>query len=224
MAEAKNESWKKARTTGQWSKVMFKTAPTLHKEWLGMVAASTRRGKLPEKLKHLIWTAVDAVVTHLYAPGAILHAQEAMENGASVAEVMDTFRLACIPATRGLDVAYPLLAAALAKKQGGQKKSGEDVAMNLSPEFTMAYDAFIAGQTPGGLDDRSRCLITLAVVSNPATLDRAATERTIQQALDMGIDAEEILEAMEVASLIATHAFSISMDGLAETFAARAGK
>jgi len=219
-----NESWKKARTTGQWSKVMFKTAPTLHKEWLGMVAASTQRGKLPEKLKHLIWTAVDAVVTHLYAPGAILHAQEAMDNGASVAEVMDTFRLACIPATRGLDVAYPLLAAALAKKQGGQVQGGADVAMNLSPEFTKAYDTFIAGKTPGGLDERSRCLITLAVVSNPATLDRAATEHTIQQALDMGIDAEEILEAMEVASLIATHAFSISMDGLADTFAARAGK
>ena len=122
------------------------------------------------------------------------------------------------------DVAYPLLAAALAKKQGGQAQGGADVAMNLSPEFTKAYDTFIAGRTPGGLDEHSRCLITLAVVSNPATLDRAATERTIQQALDMGIDAEEILEAMEVASLIATHAFSISMDGLAETFAARAGK
>lgn len=121
-----NESWKKLRTTGQWSNVMFKTAPTLHEEWFGMVAASTKRGKLPEKMKHLIWTAVDAVVTHLYAPGAILHAQEAMENGASVAEVMDTFRLACIPATRGLQTAYPMLAAALAKKAGrsGAGRSG----------------------------------------------------------------------------------------------------
>ena len=223
MTDAK-ESWKKQRTTGQWSRVMAKNAPSLHKEGLGMVAASTKRGKLPEKLKHLIWVAVDTVATHLYAPGAILHAQEAMAHGASVAEVMDTLRLACIPSTRGLQDGYPLLAAALAKKQAAGSKGGADVAAGTSPDFMRAYETFVNSSMPGGLDARSRCLVKLAVVSNPATADREQTGLTIQQALDLGVDADEILEVMEIASLIGSHAFSITLDGLADTFVAKAAE
>ena len=233
MVEA-NASWKKTRTTGQWTRVMAKHGPSLHKEWLAMVAASTKRGKLPEKLKHLIWTAVDAVPTHLYAAGAALHAEVAMEHGATVPEVMDTLRLACLPTMRGLHAGYPLLAAALSKAGKLQPKADRpqpaasqgwaEIAERLSPDFKRAYDTFIAGQMPGGLDARSRCLITLAVFSNPATADKEGTEKAIQQALDLGIDAEEILEAMEIASLIASHAFSITMDNLADALAAHSAK
>ena len=219
-----NESWKKTRTTGQWAKVMAKNAPSLHKEWLGMVAASTKRGKLPEKLKHLIWVAVDTVATHLYAPGAVLHAQEAMTHGATVAEVMDTLRLACIPSTRGLQDGYPLLVEALGKKRAAGSRGGAEVAAGTSPEFMRAYDTFVNSSMPGGLDARSRCLVKLAVVSNPATADREQTRATIQQALDLGVDADEILEVMEIASLIGSHAFSITLDGLADTFAGHAAK
>ena len=69
------------------------------------------------------------------------------------------------------------------------------------------------------LSDALSTLVKLAVVSNPATADREQTGLAIQQALDLGVDADEILEVMEIASLIGSHAFSITLDGLADTFA-----
>ncbi len=219
MSEPK-ESWKTVRTTNRWANLLARHAPTLHKEWIGMFVASTKRGKLPEKMKHLVWVAVDTVVTHLYSSGAILHSQEAMAHGATVAEVMDTLRLACIPATRGLRHGYPLLAEALAKRQA-KSTSKADVAPSIGQDFMKSYQAFIDGQLPGGLDARHRSLIKLAVVCNPATAYPEETRAAIEEALDLGADAGEILEVMELATLITAHAFSISLDGLAETLTQR---
>ena len=204
--------WKSMRTSSGWANFMAKRAPALHKEWLGMFIASTKRGKLSEKMKHLVWVATDVVVTHLYSPGAVLHAQEALAHGATLAEVMDTLRLACIPATRGLHEGYAVLAEAMAAKQGG---TASDFAASFSTEFTRSYQAFIDGQLQDGLDARSRLLVRLAVVSNPATAYRDETRTTIHQALELGVDPEELLEVMEISSLITSHAFSITLSGLA---------
>ncbi|HXC38952.1 MAG TPA: carboxymuconolactone decarboxylase family protein [Burkholderiales bacterium] len=215
MTEA-NASWKTARTTGQWVKIMGTYAPALKKEFLGLVAASGRRGKCSEKLKHLIWVAGDSVVTHLYAPGAALHAEEALDNGATIGEVMDTLRIASLPLANGLKVGHSVLASVL-RESGSQ--AGAETAAAFSPEFMRAYHTFATSGSPGGLDERSRCLITLSVVSCPAIADREAIERSVREALKLGIDPEQILEVMELATLIGTHAFASGLDRMAEALA-----
>jgi len=216
MTEA-NASWKTARTTGQWVKIMGTYAPALKKEFLGLVAASSRRGKCSEKLKHLIWVAGDSVVTHLYAPGAALHAEEALDNGATIGEVMDTLRIASLPLANGLKVGHSVLAAVLQEGRSGVAAEAE--AAGFSPEFMRAYNTFATSGTPGGLDERSRCLITLSVMSCPAIADREAIERSVREALKLGIDPEQILEVMELATLIGTHAFASGLDRIAEALA-----
>jgi len=213
-----NASWKKARTTGQWVKIMGTYAPALKKEFLGLVAASGSRGKCSEKLKHLIWVAGDSVVTHLFAPGAALHAEEALDNGATIGEVMDTLRIASLPLANGLKVGHSVLATVL--KEGGSTAE----AAGFSPEFMRAYNTFATSGTPGGLDERSRCLITLSVVSCPAIADREAIERSVREALKLGIDPEQILEVMELAALIGTHAFASGLDRMADALASHSAQ
>lgn len=222
-----SDSWKKARTTGQWAQILGKHGRPLQKDWLAVVAASTRRGKLPEKIKHLIWTAVDSVVNHLYAPGAALHAEEALAAGATIPELMDTLRIACLPTITGLQDGYALLAEALDKPGAGAQTGAGDwtrAAERLSPEFLSAYRNFADSRMPGGLDARNACMVTLAVLSCPAIMDREKLKVAIRQALDLGIDNAEILEAMELASLIGTHAFANSLDKLSDALDAHAGR
>ena len=218
-----NTAWKRQRTSGPWAKVLKQHAPTLHKEWLATVAEATKRGKLSEKLKHLVWVAVDSVPTHLYAPGAALHAEEALAHGASVAELMDTLRIACLPSMRGLQDGYELLAAEL-HGSPAQPKHWSQYAAELSPDFKRAFDAFMDGQTPGGLDARGRCLVALAVLSTPATADREGTRQAIQQALKLGVEPNEIIEVMELASMIGAHAFSNVLGSISDALARHSAK
>jgi alkylhydroperoxidase/carboxymuconolactone decarboxylase family protein YurZ len=214
------QSWKKARTSGNWIKVLKTHAPALHREFAGIVAASSRRGKVPEKLKHLIWVAVDSVGTHLFAPGAALHAEEALANGATVGELMDTLRIASLPLNDGLKEGYAALAAVL--KEAGRELP--DQGGDLSPEFTRAYQAFAHSSSPGGLDERSRCLVALAVFACPAVIDRKSMEASMREGLRLGIEPDEMLEAMELASLIGTHAFASGLDRMAPAMDERAVK
>jgi alkylhydroperoxidase/carboxymuconolactone decarboxylase family protein YurZ len=213
-------SWKRQRSSGQWAKLLRQYAPTLHKEWVGTMAAA-QRGKVSEKLKHLIWVAVDSVFTHLYPSGAKLHAEEAFANGATIGEVMDTLRIAAMPATRGLKAGYELLETRLQGAAAPQQKSWPELAKRMSPKFKSAWDVFMDGRMPGGLDDRSRCLVALAVSSTPAIADRDGIDRAIEQALKLGVDPDEIVEVMELASLIGSHAFSNILDNLGDELARR---
>jgi alkylhydroperoxidase/carboxymuconolactone decarboxylase family protein YurZ len=186
-----------------------------------MAAAQT--GKVSEKLKHLIWVAVDSVSTHLYPSGAKVHAEEAFANGATIGELMDTLRLAAMPSLRGAKVGFELLEAQLRAANPAQG-NGSKVAAGLGSDFKRTWDVFMEGRMPGGLDDRSRSLVALAVASTPAVADREGMDKAIQQALALEVDPEEIIEVMELASLIGSHAFSNLLDNLADELARRSSE
>lgn len=217
-----SESWKQNRTTGQWAKILGKHAKPLQKDWFAMVAASTKRGKLSEKMKHLIWTAVDAVPTHLYQPGGALHAEEALNAGASVAELMDALRIASLPTIQGLRDGYAILEAEVAKT--GEAGDWRRAAERLGPEFIKAYENFAASRMPGGLSDKDGVLVEIGVLGCPAVMDREGLQKAIRRALDLGHDKETIAEAMEIASLIGTHAFSLLLDRISEPLDRHAAK
>ena len=221
MSDTNLGSAKRPRVLGNWGKVLKQHAPILHAEWRAVSDATFKKSKLTPKLKHLVWLAVDSVSTHLYGPGAVLHAEEALENGATVGELMDTLRLACLPSNRGLEMGFEFLSAEL---NGGPSKSWPELATELSPEFKRAYDKFIDGESPGGLDARSRCLVALAVFSNPAVADREGTRQTIRQAVELGIERDVIIEVMELGAMLRAHAFSNILDEIADAIARHSKK
>jgi alkylhydroperoxidase/carboxymuconolactone decarboxylase family protein YurZ len=164
------------------------------------------------------------VATHLYPSGAALHAEEALAHGATVGELMDTLRIAsALASTQGLQFGL----AQLVELQGGGKPASKDwaqLAAELNPDFKRAFDQFLDGQMPGGLDARGRCLVKLAVANNPATADREVTRQALQEALKLGVDSEEIVEVMLLASMIGSHAFSNILDNISETLAKHSAK
>jgi alkylhydroperoxidase/carboxymuconolactone decarboxylase family protein YurZ len=186
------------------------------------------------KLRHLLWVAVDAVPSHLYAPGIELHARLAIEHGATVAEVFEALEIAStscersfthalpvvIEVARAAGVAVPDTKRALTAEQEavraafvareGTWPSSLDLALHLLPDYLGAQlHMNHAAPALGGLDARSRALIFLAVYACPAMLDLEAVRHHARCCIDHGATTEELIEALKCASGIGIHAFSM---------------
>lgn len=69
----------------------------------------TRTDVLDARMMHLICIAINAAPTHLYVEGLRTHIREALNNGATTAEIVEVIQLASITGLRTLEVALPLL-------------------------------------------------------------------------------------------------------------------
>jgi len=217
-----------------WQTTMARLAPETFARMMKFYEASTTEGRLSLKLRHLIWVAVDAVPTHFYPSGIELHARLALQHGASVAEVMEALEVAGTVGESSFRVALPILmeeiaAAGLPGVDHGPALSAKAVrikenyveryghwphwmecALRALPEFFTAMLALNHGGN-GGLDDKSREIVLLAVSSCPAILDVEAIRRHTRRCLALGLAAEDLLEAVQCASGIGIHAYSIGV-------------
>ncbi len=66
-------------------------------------------GLLSPKMRELIFIAIDASVTHLYAPGLRVHIRNALEMGISKEEIMEVIQLVSALGIHAYTVAAPLL-------------------------------------------------------------------------------------------------------------------
>ena len=79
-------------------------------------------------------------------------------------------------------------------------------AVELDPEFTAAYaDLAAVPERNGHLDARSRALIALAVSASVATLDPAGVRTAVAQAARAGATREEVVKAVQLASVLGVH-------------------
>lgn len=66
-------------------------------------------GLLSPKMRELIFIAIDASVTHLYAPGLRVHIRNALELGISKEEIMEVIQLVSALGIHAYTVSAPLL-------------------------------------------------------------------------------------------------------------------
>lgn len=219
-----------------WLSAMKQLAPERHARLMKFYAASQSPGLLSPKLRHLLWIAVDAVPTHIYPPGIELHARLALDHGATVAEVVEALEIATticersfvhalpavIEAAREAGAAVPDTARSLSGAEreirdayvarDGAWPSGLDLALRLLPDYLGAQLRMNHGAgLPGGLDARSRALIFLAIHACPATLDMAGVRHHARRCLELGATTGELVEAVQCASGIGIHAYSMGM-------------
>lgn len=71
-----------------------------------------RRGALEPRWKELVFVVADLAVSHLFRPGALLHARNALHYGATLQQVAEAIALTVVPVTRTIDLGLPALARA----------------------------------------------------------------------------------------------------------------
>jgi alkylhydroperoxidase/carboxymuconolactone decarboxylase family protein YurZ len=67
--------------------------------------------------------AVDASITHMYAPGTGRHIQTALMLGATIEEIMEVFKICVAQGMQASNIGIPLLADELQRGQVTEKRT-----------------------------------------------------------------------------------------------------
>lgn len=115
------------RERGYWHEellgAMLRLDPDFFEAYLNFSAAPWRKGVLPPKIKELIYIAIDASTTHLYAPGLRLHIANALKYGATKEEIMEVFELTSVLGIHTCTVGVPILMEEVKKIEQGANDS-----------------------------------------------------------------------------------------------------
>ena len=197
----------------------------------------------------LIYVALDGSATHPFRSGLALHMQLALESGASAQEIIDVLRLATAQGLDGCNIGIGVLVdelaaaghdtsslqAPLSDKQSVLRETylarfGDwpdfcDQWLRLDPGyFALVLDLLAGARPAGGLDDESRCLISLALNGCFTALNPDGLRLQIRRALRLGIDKAKILQVLQMTAHLGVHACAIGMPILVEAIGEKAAK
>jgi alkylhydroperoxidase/carboxymuconolactone decarboxylase family protein YurZ len=103
----------KMKAAGQWNAAwdaFFEIDP----EWTEAIIAASlpvyTSGIFTPKLAELLSIAVDASITHMYAPGTRRHIQSALKVGATMEEIMEVFKICVAQGMQANNLGVPILA------------------------------------------------------------------------------------------------------------------
>ena len=111
----------KMKAAGQWNTAwdaFFEIAPA----WTEAIIAASlpvyTSGVFTPKLAELLSIAVDASITHMYAPGTRRHIQSALKVGATPEEIMEVLKICVSQGLQASNLGVPILAEELQRAQG----------------------------------------------------------------------------------------------------------
>jgi alkylhydroperoxidase/carboxymuconolactone decarboxylase family protein YurZ len=209
------------------------------KTYLELSAVPWRKNHLDAKTKELIYIAIDANATHLYLPGVTQHVKAALSQGATPQEIMEVLELCATLGIHAMNIGVPILAEVLAEKglRNGPTPLNEyqekvkaqfveargywhefwDEMLELDPELFAAYTDFssVPWKT-GPLPPYVKELIYIAFDTAATHLYVKGLRQHIVNALDLGATSQQILEVMEIASVLGIHAVTSAAPILSE--------
>jgi alkylhydroperoxidase/carboxymuconolactone decarboxylase family protein YurZ len=230
-----------------WTDGLLRLDPAFLETYGNYAGYPAATGPLSPKMRELIYVALDGSATHLFRSGLALHMQLALEQGASAQEIVDVLRLATAQGLEGCYVGVGILAEELAMAgldSGQATLSNEQTALRDAyvaqfgdwPDFcnhwlradpgyfAVMLDLLAVGPQAGELDERSRCLIALALNGCFTALNSHGLRLQIRRALRFGIDQREILQVLQMTAHLGVHACAVGVPILLEAIGEKAGK
>jgi alkylhydroperoxidase/carboxymuconolactone decarboxylase family protein YurZ len=209
---------------GAWD-VVRDLDPGFVEAYVQMAEVPERSGNLDPKLRSLIALAVDANVTHLDREGVRERVHEARAAGASDAEILEVLECVATVSVHAMNVGVGVLMSVLEDRgeQAGlppltsyQQSLKEDFTsrrgywnptwdeiLAVAPEMFAAYTEFSAHPwKTGHLSPLVKELVYIAFDTSVTHLYTVGLRLHIENALGYGATAEQIVEVMEIASLI----------------------
>jgi|SRR5581483_4681222 len=201
-----------------------------------------RSGPLEPKVKELVYIAVDSAATHMFEPGIRQHVRLALGHGATAEEIMEVLELTATLGIHACTVGVPILveeleaagrplSRELTERQREVKTEFErtrgywnefwDELLLLDAEFFDAYTRFSGVPwTSGVLEPKVKELIYTAFDVAATHLYTPGLRQHIRNALGYGATREEVLEVIELASVIGIHSCAVGVPILLEELAA----
>ncbi|MGH3267230.1 MAG: carboxymuconolactone decarboxylase family protein [Trebonia sp.] len=234
---------------GTWSDAwgsILRLDPEFLLAYLDFSAVPWRQNYLPDKIKELIYIAVDANATHMYLPGVRQHIKAALAAGATGAEIMEVLELSATLGIHAMNIGVPILVEVLEEKgmrtgpvplTGRQQEIKAeftkargywhefwDDMLELDPELFAAYTEYSAVPWRAGtLEPKVKEFIYISFDTAATHLYVKGLRAHIVNAVGYGATAQEILEVMEIASLLGIHAVTTAAPILVEELAAAGG-
>ncbi len=226
-----------------WERILELDADFLH-AYLQWAAVPLRKRQLEEKVREFIFIAADAAATHLYEPGIRQHVRAALDLGASAAEVMEVIELTSTLGIHACNLGVPLLMEVLTEegmRTGAAPRTSRqeqlkaefvasrgywhefwDGLLELDPELFAAYLDFSAVPwRTGVLTPKVKELVYIAFDAAATHLYVPGLKLHMRNAVRLGATAGEILEVLEIVSVIGIHAATVGAPILAKELRSR---
>jgi alkylhydroperoxidase/carboxymuconolactone decarboxylase family protein YurZ len=201
-----------------------------------------RSGVLDPKIKEFVYIAVDAAATHLFVPGIRQHIKQAIGYGATAQEIMEVLELTSTLGIHACNIGVPILFEELeaagqavpselserqealktdfTEKRGYWHQFWNEILL-LDPDFFEAYTRFSSVPwVTGTLEPKVKELIYTACDVSATHLYEKGLRLHIANAIGYGATREEIMEVIELASVIGIHSANVGVPILLEELAA----
>src|SRR6185312_15754815 len=240
--EIKDEFIKVRGTWGDAWEDVLRLDPEFLASYLKFSAVPWRKNHLDDKVKEFIYLAVDANATHMYLPGVRAHIAAALKLGATPQEIMEVLELTATLGIHAMNIGVPILVEVLEEKglrtgpaplddhqeqvkaeftkTRGYWHSFWDEMLELDPELFAAYTDFssVPWRT-GTLEPKVKEFIYIAFDTAATHLYVKGLKLHIENAIGYGATPQEILEVMEIASVLGIHAVTATVPILLEELA-----
>jgi alkylhydroperoxidase/carboxymuconolactone decarboxylase family protein YurZ len=206
--------------------------------YLDMYQVPWTKNELSDKFKELCYLAWNAAATHLHEPGIRAHMRRAIALGATPAEVVEVLELAATLGIHTMNIGVPLLVEVL-EERGRTAPAPLDARqeelkaeftrvrgywhdfwnemLELDPEMFAAYTEFstVPWRT-GALTPAEKELIYISYDIAATHLYVPGTKLHIRNALNHGATVGQILEVMEISSVLGIHAVTVGVPIMVE--------
>ncbi|WP_368417739.1 carboxymuconolactone decarboxylase family protein [Rhodovarius sp.] len=247
---ALKEEFTQAR--GYWSPTwdqVLALDPNFFEAYMNFSSVPWRHGVLDPKVREFIYIAIDASTTHLHAAGTRVHMKNALGYGATQQEIMEVLQLISVLGIHSVTHGVPILMEEMtAAGRGGElPKPGDggeraarlkaeftaargywsalwDDVLALSPDFFEAYMRFSSVPWQHGrLEPKVKEFIYIAIDAATTHLYAPGTRIHIRNAIGYGATSQEIMEVLELISVLGIHSTTHGVPILLEELKA-AGK
>ncbi|MFI5953945.1 carboxymuconolactone decarboxylase family protein [Cryptosporangium sp. NPDC051539] len=212
-------------TTGpEWDRVR-RLDPEFHDACVRFADVPRKGGHLDPKVRAFVHIVVDAAVTHLHEPGVRQHVAAALAAGASKAEVMEVLECTATLSIHAMNVGIPVLLEVLEERgertgpapldarqealkadftaRRGYWNPTWDEMLEVAPDLFEAYTDFSSVPwNHGHLSPMVKELLYIAFDTSATHLYRVGLKLHIENALGYGATPQQIIEVMEIATLI----------------------
>lgn len=244
--ELKDEFIRVRGTWGEAWESILRLDPDFLESYLRFSAVPWRKNHLSPKVKEFVYIAADAAATHLYTPGIRQHVRAALHHGATGEEIMEVLELTSTLGIHACNIGVPLLLEVLeeeglrsgptplderreALKAEFTAKRGYwfefwDGLLELDPELFEAYTEMSSVPwTTGVLEPKVKELVYCAFDASATHLYSPGLKIHMRNALRLGATKEEIMEVLEIVSVVGIHAATVAAPILTEELDAAGG-
>lgn len=230
------------RVRGSWGEPwqrILELDPRFLQAYLDFSAVPWRKQHLEPKVKSFMYIAMCSSATHMYLPGVRTHIRNALDAGATSAEVMEVIELTSTLGIHAANIGVPLLievleelgmrdgAAPLDERRAALKESFTarrgywhpfwDGLLELDPELFEAYTEFSSVPWDHGvLEPKIKELVYIAFDAASTHLFVPGLKLHLRNALTLGATVDEIMEVLDIVSVLGIHAATTGVPILAE--------